>query len=163
VSVNVTRGKGNKARFEIDAVDTKACFVYFDRPVSRFEVVGGAGWDERFGRWPEDGVGLIKLWRRDWEKRWVVDVEWTDKDASAASSSTGGDDDWVVIDGNGEVQEGEGVARSGLGGYVSCQWSDANTPGVIPALDEALKYAPAWAAVSKLAEGLVEGRKRLMV
>lgn len=164
VAVNVTRGEGNKARIEIDAVDTKACFVHFGRPVSRLEVVGGAGWDERFGRWPEDGVGLVKLWRRDWGKVWAVDVEWTDKDVSASSAG----EEWVVIEDGGYMEEervdgGELRVRSGLEGYVACQWSDANVPGVIPALDEALKYAPAWAAISKLAEGLVEGRKRFMV
>jgi hypothetical protein len=58
---------------------------------------------------------------------------------------------------------GELKARSGLEGYVACQWSDANTPGVLPAVDEVLKYAPVWVGVSKLAEGLVEGRKRFMV
>ncbi|KAJ9133195.1 Peptide hydrolase [Coniochaeta hoffmannii] len=164
VSINVTRGEGNKARIEIDAVETKACFLHFDRPVGKLEVVGGAGWDERFGRWPEDGVGLVKLWRRDWGKSWVVDVEWTDKDVSASSASSASS----AGEGEGEAGEesvdgGELRVRSGLEGYVACQWSDANTPGVIPALDEVLKYAPAWAGVSKLAEGLVEGRKRFMV
>lgn len=165
VTVNITRGEGSSARIEIDAVDTKACFLHFDRPVSKLDVLGGSGWDERFGRWPEDGVGLVKLWRRDWDKVWTVDVEWTDKDASAT------DEEWVVVEEHGDdgVREdglggdGELRARTGLEGYVACQWSDANTPGVIPALDEALKYAPAWAAISKLAEGLVEGTKRFMV
>lgn len=165
VTVNVTRGTGNTARIEIDAVDTRACFVHFDRPVSRLDVVGGAGWDDRFGRWPEDGVGLVKLWRRDWGKAWAVDIEWTDKDVSASPAA---EEEWVVVEDmgqNGEqrVDSGELRVRSGLEGYVACQWSDANDPGVIPALDEVLKYAPAWAGVSKLAEGLVEGRKRFMV
>ncbi|KAB5576029.1 hypothetical protein GE09DRAFT_1094416 [Coniochaeta sp. 2T2.1] len=164
VTVNVTRGEGNTARFEIDAVDTKACFLNFSRPVSKLEVLGGSGWDERFGRWPEDGVGLIKLWRRDWDKVWTVDVEWTEKDASVSASA----EDWVVVESQNQeggeiVGAGELRARSGLEGFVSCQWSDANMPGVIPALDEALKFAPAWVAISKLAEGLVEGRKRFMV
>ncbi|OIW29450.1 hypothetical protein CONLIGDRAFT_631525 [Coniochaeta ligniaria NRRL 30616] len=164
VTVNVTRGEGNSARIEIDAVNTKACFVHFDRPVGRLDVLGSSGWDERFGRWPEDGVGLVKLWRRDWEKVWTVDVEWSDKDASTSA------EEWVVVDGQGEgdredelVDGGELRVRSGLEGYVACQWSDANTPGVIPALDEALRYAPAWVAISKIAEGLVEGTKRFMV
>lgn len=167
VTVNVTRGAGtNTARIEIDAADTKACFVHFDRPVSKLDVVGGSGWDERFGRWPEDGVGLVKLWRRDWGKVWTVDVEWTDKDVSASPASEEEDgDEWVVVQQMEEqrVDGGELRVRSGLEGYVACQWSDANVPGVIPALDEALKYAPAWAGVSKLAEGLVEGKKRFMV
>lgn len=173
VTVNVTRGgemgTGNSARIEIDAVNTKACFLRFDRPVSRLEVRGSSGWDERFGRWPEDGVGLVKLWRRDWDKVWTVDVEWSDKDVSAASAET---EEWVVVGGQGDGESADGLGQgsgelrvrtNGLEGSVACQWSDANTPGVIPALDEALRYAPVWAGISKVAEGLVEGTKRFMV
>jgi hypothetical protein len=42
---------------------------------------------------------------------------------------------------------------------VSCAYSDANTPGTIPALDELLKFMPTWAAVTKKNVGLVEVRK----
>jgi hypothetical protein len=61
--------------------------------------------------------------------------------------------------GDGELKR----RREGLKGAVVCMWSDANVPGTIPALDEALQYAPAWVAVSKLSEGLVEGRKTFEV
>ena len=43
-----------------------------------------------------------------------------------------------------------------MSGRVVCLWSDANTPGTIPALDEVWKYAPVWAAVTKADDGLVE-------
>jgi hypothetical protein len=165
VRVNITRGEGHSARFEIDAVDTKACFLHFARPVKKLDVVGGSGWDERFGAWPEDGLGLIKLWRRDWNRTWVVDVEWEDEKAVGEG--------WVVVDdGNQGEDRGEDtvvvgdelrVRASGLEGYVACQWSDANTAGTIPAFDEALKYSPTWAAITKFAEGLVEGKKSFMV
>lgn len=48
-------------------------------------------------------------------------------------------------------------------GKVVCLWSDANTEGVIPALDEVKKFMPVWSAVTKAADGLVEGSKRFMV
>lgn len=162
VSINVTRGDGNKARFQIDAVDTKACFLHFKRPVSAFNVVGGSGWDDRFGPFPDQGVGQLKLWRRDPKRRWEVDVSWTDEDESAAASGSdlvegGAQEDSVWSDG--ELRS----RTSGLGGFVSCQWSDANVQGVIQALDEALQYSPAWAGITKYAEGLVEGKKRFMI
>jgi hypothetical protein len=56
--------------------------------------------------------------------------------------------------------DGKGGA---LHGAVVCMWSDANVAGTIPALDEALAFVPAWAAVTKLSEGLVEGRKGFSV
>ncbi|KNG83225.1 hypothetical protein ANOM_009088 [Aspergillus nomiae NRRL 13137] len=46
-----------------------------------------------------------------------------------------------------------------LKGNVVCLWSDHNQPGVIPALDEAIQFAPVWAAVTKVSDGLVEGRR----
>jgi len=42
-------------------------------------------------------------------------------------------------------------------------WSDANQEGVIPALDEARKFLPVWTAVTKFADGLVEGGKRFII
>lgn len=42
-------------------------------------------------------------------------------------------------------------------GRVTCLWSDGNTQGVIPALDEMRLYLPVWTAVTKLSDGLVEG------
>ncbi|KAK3988359.1 hypothetical protein QBC44DRAFT_104595 [Cladorrhinum sp. PSN332] len=138
VSVNITRGDGNKAKIEVNAKNTKACFLEFKRPISAFTVHGSSGWDGRFGQFPEGGIKQLKLWRRDWEKEWEVDVEWKDGD------------------------EGEKAAMamdSGLDGTVTCMWADANVPGTIPALDEALKFSPVWAAITKFSEGLVEGRK----
>jgi hypothetical protein len=86
----------------------------------------------------------------------VVEVEW--KDAAAAAA--------VPALGEGEVgEDGELRKRAGegLSGTVVCMWSDANVEGTIPALDEALRFLPAWAAVSKFSEGLVEGRKKFEV
>lgn len=139
VHVNVTRGEGNGATIKIQADNSKACFLEFKKPVSGFSVEDGTGWDDRFGEYPEGGVNKIKLWHRNWNVPWVVHVEWKDNEAM----------------GDGEV----GTEESGLDGTVMCAWSDANVPNTIPALDEALKYSPAWVAITKTAEGLVEGRK----
>lgn len=146
VSVHATRGEGNKAQIGVNAKNTKACFLEFKTPISGFHVHGSSGWDDRFGQYPEAGIQNLKLWRRDWEKEWVVDVEWKDE------KSGGGDDDEKL-----EARD------SGLEGTVVCMWSDANIPGTIPALDEALKFSPTWAAITKFSEGLVEGRRAFSV
>ncbi|GAB1314850.1 Peptide hydrolase [Madurella fahalii] len=141
VTVNATRAKGeNRARIEVTANNTKACFLEFKTPVSGLDVRGSSGWDERFGQFPDEGIKSLKLWHRRWNVPWVVDVEWKGDD---------GDD---------------GLGRSsGFEGTVVCMWSDANVPGTIPALDEALKFSPMWSAITKIGEGLVEGRKRFSV
>ncbi|KAI5853308.1 hypothetical protein BZA05DRAFT_395592 [Tricharina praecox] len=63
------------------------------------------------------------------------------------------DESWDV-----EV-EGEGEMK----GRVVCLWSDANDKTLVPALWEVERFLPAWAVVSKLADGLVEGWKEFTV
>lgn len=52
-------------------------------------------------------------------------------------------------------KEKENVLR----GRVVCLWSDQNQQGTVPALDEVRQYAPVWAGVTKLGDGLVEASK----
>ncbi|KAI1180824.1 hypothetical protein F4777DRAFT_585271 [Nemania sp. FL0916] len=131
LSYNITRSEGkNKARFEVNGLETRSCAISFKKPISTFKIQGGAEPDERFGGIPDKGLESIKLYRRDWSTPWILDVEWE-----------GSDDD------------------SGIDGYVVCSWDDVNTPGTLPAFDEGLQYFPPWVAVTKLATGLLEGRK----
>ena len=157
VSVNATRESGErKATLEINAVDTKACFLTFDRRITKFEVQDGSEWDPRFGG-EEGGVCQLRLWRREWDKAWKVNVEWEGEEVGTSTASEGGEETGV---GDGELK-----ARSDerLGGHVECAWADANVKGTMPALEEALQYAPTWVAVSKAAEGLVVGKKAFEV
>ncbi|KAE8352031.1 hypothetical protein BDV28DRAFT_158244 [Aspergillus coremiiformis] len=129
VSFNISRVADQPhARFEVSGLNTRACRIVFDTPVKDFHVAGSA-YDPRF---PHDAAGIkeVRLWSREWEKPWTVDVEW------------------------------DGGA---LNGQVVCLWSDHNRPGVIPALDEAIQYVPAWVAVTKLSDGLVEGRRAFAI
>ena len=50
----------------------------------------------------------------------------------------------------------------GLDGQAVCLWNDEGTGG-IPALQEIRRFAPDWAAVTKLDDGLVEGSKVFLV
>ncbi|KAL4896601.1 hypothetical protein BDV59DRAFT_191160 [Aspergillus ambiguus] len=136
VSFTATRNSDRgaaAARIRVSGKDTRACKLVFDAPVSAFEVAGSAASDPRFPHDSPAGTKEIRLWSREWEHEWTVDVEWA---------------------------EGEEAARTGR---VVCLWSDQNQRGLIPALDEVLQYAPSWVGVSKLSDGLVEGSRRFEV
>ncbi|KAI6259576.1 hypothetical protein MCOR27_003611 [Pyricularia oryzae] len=132
--------QGSKtARLKIDAVNTRVVELRFSKegpPIRSFRVVGADSWDDRFGAFPDDGARVLRLWRRDWESSFVVDIT------------------WKVDGGNTRGLEGRAVAL----------WSDANDAvNTMPAFREVVRYAPAWATVSKAAPGLVEGSKAFKV
>lgn len=165
VSIKVTPGaEPGQAKLKVDAKNTKSCYLKFAKPIKRFTVAGGNGWDDRFGRIPDNGIKQLTLWRRDWNKVWEVDVEWdADTEDAIAQHVDDKDDDHIAIS---DVPVDELKARksvAGLDGTVTCIWSDINTPGTIPALDEAIQYAPTWAVVTKVATGLVEASKSFLV
>jgi hypothetical protein len=138
LSYNVSRVSGkNFARFEISGQNTRACLLRFDCPIKDFNVVGSSR-DDRFDTVPEMGSDQIRLWHRDWDRTWTVDIEWP-------------------------VGDGKSPGEEGMEGKVVCLWSDDNVEGVIPALDEIRRFAPAWSTVSKAQDGLVEGVKRFVV
>ncbi|PBP19295.1 Peptidase family M28 family [Diplocarpon rosae] len=139
VRFNVSRSPGlNKATFHVSGVDTKGCILRFDDPFTAFNVHGAAKSDGKWNDVPESGSDQIKLWHRDWNREWVVDVEWP-------------------------VSEGKQEGDEGRSGRVVCFWSDHNELGTIPALDEVQRFMPSWAAVTKLMDGLVEGSKAFIV
>jgi hypothetical protein len=138
LSYNVSREAGkNSARFALSGLNTRSCVLRFDRAIKNFNVIGSVK-DDRFDAVPEVGSDQIKLWHRDWEKEWIVDVDWA-------------------------VGEGKQEGEEGMEGKVVCLWSDDNVAGVIPALDEVRRYAPDWVAIAKLSDGLVEGWKPFIV
>lgn len=149
-----------QAKLTVDAKNTKSCFLKFARPIKKFTVAGGNGWDDRFGRMPHSGLGHILLWRRDWDTPWEVDLEWDVEGAAYDIEVENVADGHMALSG---VDELKVRSAQGLDGNVTCIWSDINTPGTIPALDEAIQYAPAWAVITKFAAGLVEGTKSFMI
>ncbi len=139
LTFNASRVAGeNKATFHISGLETKACIIRFDDPFSGFRVKGAAANDGRWPDVPESGRNQIKLWHRDWNREWEVDVEWP-------------------------VADGKQVGQEGRSGRVVCLWSDQNKVGTIPALDEAVRFVPGWTSVVKLMDGLVEGSKAFQV
>lgn len=122
------------ARFRISGKNTKACKLVFDAPISSLHVHGQSSEDKRLPSVPEQGSKEIRLWSRTWNRTWTVDVTWDTK------------------------QHGRSLA-----GRAICLWSDVNQQGVIPAFDEVAHYVPVWAAITKAADGLVEGYKTFNV
>jgi len=127
----------NAARFTLSGQNTRSCVIHFERPIRDFNVLG-SGRDDRFDAVPETGSNQIKLWHREWDMPWTVDVEWP-------------------------VGEGKKPGEEGMEGRAVCLWADDNVEGVIPALDEVRRFMPTWAAVSKLSDGLVEGSKPFII
>lgn len=78
---------------------------------------------------PINGSTEVRLFSRSWDKPFQVNVTWAD----------------------GKVR--------GKTGKVGCMWSDINTPGIVPALDEVRRFEPVWSVVVKGSDGLVEGWK----
>lgn len=134
VDFSTVRVDGQTADFQISGINTRACKILFDTPISSFEVDGAARPDKRMRPVPEAGSREIRLWSRTWDRTWSVNVTWGDEEQAKGQS-----------------------------GKVVCMWSDINRDGTIPAYDEALHFAPDWVAMTKQADGLVEGYKRFIV
>ena len=135
---NVTQAHNGTARFHLWGRNTRACKIAFNKPISNFSV-DGAGPSPLFDVVPpETGSQEIRLWRRQWEQPWDIWVKWNSSD-------------------------GKDISGEGIGGKVLALWSDANSAGTIPALEELRRYAPPWVAFTKLADGLVEGSKQFEI
>lgn len=131
-SISKQEGSTHSVRFEVSGQNTRACRITMDRhPITNFSVVGSSPPDSRFLHSASDGMQEIRLWSRTWDGQWTVDVNFS--------------------------KHSDESEEEPIKGRVSCLWSDNNTPGLIPALDEARQYAPAWVALTKLTDGLVEG------
>ncbi|KAL2053588.1 hypothetical protein ABVK25_006241 [Lepraria finkii] len=140
LTLNANRDPDGKteAHFYVSGKNTRACKLVFNRPIVDFSVEGAAdeGRDRRFQKTSEYGSKELRLWSRTWERGWNITVRW----------EAGGDNE-----------------GNGLDGRVVCLWSDANDIVTIPALEEAMRFAPSWVAVVNNQNGLVEGSKTFLV
>ena len=135
-----------KVKFQLQAIDTRLCYVNTSRPLSQFEVEGGNPRDPRFGAFPNEGLENIILWRRTWDKPWNVTLYIADDNN---------------IEKNGDVVVGNRADPLEI--TISCQWSDANEADTIPAFHEIVQYMPPWAIVTKKNSGLVEVTKTFRI
>lgn len=155
LSYNVSRSTTSTARFQVTGTNTRACRLYFDTPVKRYQVVGGTEGMQKDYTVPEEGVQEVRLWSRTWGRTWVVDVEWASGETDKRAR---------------DQQVPQPQAAAGLSGRVACEWSEYESGSIgvetdtrIPAYEEVLTFLPAWAVPSKFADGLVEGYKAFSV
>ncbi|KAK6338641.1 hypothetical protein TWF696_009452 [Orbilia brochopaga] len=128
---NATDTSGaRRVRINVSARNSRACRLLFDRKVSHITVTDptGKGKTTPHGQLT-DSVDHLRLWSREWERGWTVDVEES------------------------------GDVKDPLSGRIECLWSDANSAAEeLPALAEIKRFLPRWAVVSKLEDGLVVGQ-----
>ncbi|KAK9329254.1 hypothetical protein V1520DRAFT_356136 [Lipomyces starkeyi] len=87
----------------------------------------------------EEGIDKISMFKLDWYSPFIVSLMWKEKD---------------------DVTDGTETLMDYFKVYVGCQWAEWKE-GKIPALDELEMYRPAWAAITKNGNGLVEVWKEL--
>ena len=141
-NVTCSLNSTGSAHFHIKGLNTRACKITFNRAIRYWNIRGSGPEDDRLPKVSADGSKELRLWSREWGRGWEGDVWW-----------------------DSELSQGAKIGRNTteLEGQVICLWSDANTPGVIPALDEIWRFAPDWAGVTKAGDGLVEGSKAFAV
>lgn len=160
VSVKMAKAADARtARVQIDALNTRTCYLDVSQPIFGFSVEGGGARDDRFGALPRDGFQHLRIWRRTWDGQWNVTLQLTDdvyqrvNDASAAR---------VAVEA-GELRPRSTTAKSALEVAVRCVWDDANKAPRMPALHELMRFMPGWAAVTKRTVGLVQVKKMYKV
>jgi hypothetical protein len=128
---------GSSVRFEVSGQNTRACRINIDgNHIKNFSVLGSSAPDPRFLNPSPDGLSRIQLWSRTWDNQWTVDVDFSEHDSTETESE-----------------------QSSIKGRITCLWSDNNRIGLIPALDEVKQFSPAWIAVTKFSDGLIEGSR----
>ena len=146
LSVNISSVGAGGARIHLRGVNTKECKLHFDKQgntkVSRVRVGGDNGKWVDVGEW-DHPLESFALWSRDWDKTWIVDVEWV-KPLKKKGSFT--------------LQRNSKRVPSSLSGRAACLWAD-RTAGKIPAIDELYVFMPTWSTLSAGRGGLVEGYK----
>lgn len=180
---NVTKLQDGKAKISFGGKNTRACKVLFDKPVTSIEVLNGHGEDLRNGNLskslmnhskspvkrmksptlgnpiPDKGTRELRLWSREWERGWDVEVTWEKENATSIASDESDPGNTVHTELMAAKRAAQGDNKSddnskgGLGGRLVCLWSDANRDSdEIPALEEVRRYLPTWAIASKLGE-----------
>ncbi|KAH7141243.1 putative zinc metalloprotease [Dactylonectria estremocensis] len=161
-------------RFQVDAADTRICYITTSKGFWRFAIDGAPSIDSRFGDNIRGDLTDIQLTRRNWTLPWNITI-YPEEDSKSTLPNSGNSKALEEVQDSDVPGDGELKARavgqsSGLVRQatpwdikVSCAWSDVNSPGTLPAFDELIKYIPTWATATKKNVGLVEVRKTFTV
>lgn len=155
IDFNITRPSKNTSGdyiFDIRGANTRACRLDLATRVTNLTIEGAGPTGQGFVP-VDDGItpiqnSQVKLWSRTWDAVWRVHI------------SIPVVDDEKSLTRGGEEGRHEG---GGAKGKIVCLWADANVEGTIPAFDEVRRYMPVWSAVTKGADGLVEGYKTFVL
>ncbi|KAF7322407.1 Peptide hydrolase [Mycena chlorophos] len=130
-SASATSLNSTSARFVFSGRrNTRGCRISLTQGRITRHLVHGSEGDMLPNGSPNATFTEVRLWSRDWDAPVTVDVEW------------------------------EGTA---LAGQLTCSWAEyasgsvgVEGAGRIPAFEEVVTFLPTWAAVTKLADGLVD-------
>ena len=140
-------GKTSQATIHVRGANSRGCRIYFDQPIYDYKVRAHDGdhWDgtQQDGyEIPPEGINTLFLWSRTWDRNFEVEVTFGPEGVDPAPA---------------------------LSGKLACEYSEylsgiAGASGVgklesggrIPAFEEALRFLPKWAVVTKATDGLVE-------
>ncbi|KND92311.1 Vacuolar membrane protease [Tolypocladium ophioglossoides CBS 100239] len=163
---------GTTAHIQLDALETRTCYLDFSRPISNFTVEGEAKRDPRLSQNPPDGrIQHIQVWRRRWEGTWNLNLQLTedrrsimnDNPGAGYSSDLMGNEELKLRSETSGLQPTVDLQGQPMEATVRCAWSDANNPKTIPALHRLQQYMPSWAIVTKRGFSLVEVKKKYKV
>ena len=144
-SISQPSPDSSSTRFDISGQNTRACRINMDsNSIKNFSVTGSSAPDKRFLDPSPDGLKQIRLWSRTWDNKWTVDIDFSKHESSEADETN---------------KTGDGS----ITGRITCLWSDNNQVGLIPALDEVKQFSPAWVAVTKFSDGLIEGSRKFEI
>ncbi|KAG2050937.1 hypothetical protein BDR06DRAFT_917279 [Suillus hirtellus] len=136
VTTSIKRTGSNSARIKVQGLNTRSCTLEFSgKRVKRFSLSGDGGKGLQEGsEVPEDGLEQIRLWSRDWEKEFEVDVDFAGS----------------------EDEKATGRVSCGWAEYESATVGGGRTGGKIPSLEEVLLFLPEWAVVTKSSAALFD-------
>ncbi|KAG2339609.1 hypothetical protein BDR05DRAFT_938905 [Suillus weaverae] len=136
VTTSITRTGSNSARIKVRGLNTRSCTLQFSgKRVKSFHLSGDGGKGLQGGsEVPEDGLEQIRLWSRDWEKEFEVDVDFAGS----------------------EDEKAKGRVSCGWAEYESATVGGGRTGGKIPSLEEVLLFLPEWAVVTKSSAALFD-------
>jgi len=136
VTTSIKRTGPNSARIKVQGLNTRSCTLQFSgKRVKGFHLSGDGGKGLQGGsEVPEDGLEQIRLWSRDWEKEFEVDVDFAGS----------------------EDEKATGRVSCGWAEYESATVCGGRTGGKIPSLEEVLLFLPEWAVVTKSSAALFD-------
>ncbi|KIJ55609.1 hypothetical protein M422DRAFT_151554 [Sphaerobolus stellatus SS14] len=76
ISFNASLAAPGTALIKLQGRNTRGCRIYFDRPVSTVRLENSTGAVQKLYPFPQDGINLLKLWSREWDKEFVVTANW---------------------------------------------------------------------------------------